>query len=38
MDYVTDVPILPASLGYDAGVIGAAAVAMVATESENSLP
>jgi len=28
MDLVADVPIVPAALGYDAGVIGAAAVAM----------
>jgi TRAP-type mannitol/chloroaromatic compound transport system permease large subunit len=28
MDWVADVQIVPAALGYDAGVIGAAAVAM----------
>ena len=33
MDYVGDVPIVPAALGYDAGVIGAAAVAMIAQQS-----
>ncbi len=33
MDFLADVPILTAALGYDAGVIGAAAVAMTALKT-----
>lgn len=36
MDYVRDVPIVPAALGYDAGVIGAAAVAMLALTTRRN--
>jgi glucokinase len=32
IDLLADVPILPAALGYDAGVVGAAAVAMLSTK------
>lgn len=35
MEYVSDVSIVPATLGYDAGVIGAAAVALTASASEE---
>ncbi len=33
MEWITDVPLVGAALGYDAGVLGAAAVAMVALSS-----